>query len=151
LLLVSSSVAVALAVLTRYAGLALIVSGVLGIFLFDKRAPSRKFRTAAIFCVISCILIAGWAIRNLTVAGTATNRSLVFHPIGLREAQQAFGTLSEWLLLDRFQAWIVLPIMGAAVLASGSLLLIVSRSLPSKKSIKAHILGIPIFPRLLLV
>jgi hypothetical protein len=76
---------------------------------------------------------------------------LVFHPIGLREAQQALGTLSEWLLLDRFQAWIVLSIMGAAVLASGNLLLIVNRSLPSKKSIKAHTPGIPTFPRLLLV
>ena len=40
-----------------------------------------------------------WLLRNLLVAGTATNRELFYHPINRSHIWQALYTLSGWLLL----------------------------------------------------
>src|SRR4030042_319237 len=80
LLFASSSVS-ALAVLTRYAGVPLVITGIIGIFFLSKRTHRRKSTDIFIFAAISFLPLAVWLLRNFCVAGRFLYRPLLFHPI----------------------------------------------------------------------
>jgi hypothetical protein len=68
LILFSSSAA--LAVLTRYIGVALILWGTLIILFFSKGALKNKIKSLAIFILISVLPLGLWLIRTYAIAGT---------------------------------------------------------------------------------
>jgi len=97
-LLFASAAAVALAALTRYAGLSLVATGALVVLLFAKRKPTRKLADAAFFVIIALLPLACWMARNALVAGNAAGRTIIFHPIPLGRVRMGLNTLSLWLL-----------------------------------------------------
>ena len=104
LLLMASSGAIALAFLTRYIGAVLVITGIVGIFFLSRKSRKTwygRLGDSAIFVVISSFPMAIWMVRNLYIAGSATNREIVWHPITSGYFKPAMSTLSTWLLLGR--------------------------------------------------
>jgi 4-amino-4-deoxy-L-arabinose transferase-like glycosyltransferase len=95
--LVSCGVLVGLAYLTRYAALGLAVTFLIALMLLH-RTWAKRWQSAAIFLVGLVPWAAGWAIRNVVVGGTATNRKLVWHPITAGNFDTALRTISEFLV-----------------------------------------------------
>jgi 4-amino-4-deoxy-L-arabinose transferase-like glycosyltransferase len=95
-LLVASSAAMGLAFLSRYTGAALVGTGLAALLLFSKRALYGKMRDCVVFGGISIMPVGLWAVRNLDVAGSATNRQIFAHPIGWVHLRQALVSVSTW-------------------------------------------------------
>lgn len=96
-LLIISSIAIALAFLTRYIGITLLMTGVAGIILLCRETYYKRIADSIIFLTVSSLPIIIWSIRNLYIAGSATNREIVFHPISLSHVKSAFFHISIWL------------------------------------------------------
>jgi hypothetical protein len=98
-LLVLTAILVAIAALTRYAGVALGLTAFAGIFFLQKGTLSQKLYNLTLFSLLSGLPLALWMLRNANLAGTATNREFSFHPIAHIHAIQALGTISEWFMI----------------------------------------------------
>jgi hypothetical protein len=141
--LLASSIAVALALLARYTGVILVATGAFGLLVFNKHRFRRRVTDAAAFLLLSCFPAALWSVRNLSVAGTMTNRSLGFHPVPLYELQRGLYHLSLWVIPNVFP-WTYQAMAGAMVfvIIVGTLVaekIIVSKvqkNLPGEDSLK---------------
>lgn len=98
-LLLASAILTGLSLLTRYAGLAVLATGIFGLLLFGDQSFRKRLVDCAIFTVISAVPMALWLLRNLNSTGSATSRELAFHPAGKEHALQALTTLSSWFLV----------------------------------------------------
>ncbi len=98
-ILVLASITSSMALLTRYPGIALILTGSIELFFF---CPSRTFRKRVqdtlLFILLACTPMAFWIGRNMVLAENATNRTLAFHPPGLSHIRGFFYTLSTWVI-----------------------------------------------------
>ncbi len=101
LTLAAASLAVALGFLTRYAGIALVSTGVIGTLLLSRNTWSKKYIDTVLFSTISCGLVSLWVIRNLVVGGTVTSREINFHPLTTEHLRSAIDIISAWLLPNR--------------------------------------------------
>jgi hypothetical protein len=124
LLVAASAGLVGLAVLTRYAGLALIATGCLDILLQGNERLAKRLATAASFGLVAITPLALWSIRNLSVTGTATSRSLNFHLIERSQLWQGMSTTSSWLLVpENAPTPIHLVALGLLGLVTGAAIL----------------------------
>jgi 4-amino-4-deoxy-L-arabinose transferase-like glycosyltransferase len=97
ILLILAGLFVGLTIMTRYAGLALIPAMVLMLLLSPDR-PFKSRLTSAVGIVFLAALPLGlWMLRNLFLAGTATNRQLAFHPFGIQHLKSFIYALSQFL------------------------------------------------------
>lgn len=69
--LLIAAVAAALAVATRYAGVALIATGVLAILFHNRSARGRV--SAILYALVAGLPLAGWLVRNRLIAGTTSD------------------------------------------------------------------------------
>jgi 4-amino-4-deoxy-L-arabinose transferase-like glycosyltransferase len=128
--LVLCGVFVGFAYLTRYAGLALIATFVLALMLLYRDWRNRLASTG-IFIISVIPWIMGWAIRNELVAGSATNRVFVWHPLTAGNFDTALSNIS--MLLMPVGSWqkslISIPIIfeAAVVIILGSILIWIFR------------------------
>jgi 4-amino-4-deoxy-L-arabinose transferase-like glycosyltransferase len=76
-LLVSSAALAALAFLTRYAGVALILAGLVSLLVLDRRSFPARLAKCLVFAAVSALPMALW----LVLGQTARPRPLAFHPI----------------------------------------------------------------------
>lgn len=100
--LIACATFVGIAYLTRYSGLALIATFIVALF-FLHRTWKQRFTSILIFIAATLPWILGWTLRNKLVAGNATNRAFVWHPltaenlnIGLRTVADAFIPVAAW-------------------------------------------------------
>jgi 4-amino-4-deoxy-L-arabinose transferase-like glycosyltransferase len=100
--LVACSAFVGLAYLTRYAALALAITFVIGLLVLHQSWRKRLI-SVGIFAFGLLPWIAGWAIRNSSVGGTTTNRTLVWHPITGANFDTALRSISGFLV--PVEAW----------------------------------------------
>lgn len=116
-LLAAAGLTVSLTYLTRYIGLSLLATGVVAFFMFSKSWKERltKIGWFLLFGLLGGI---GWVVRNMLVAGTAVNRSLLFHPQTADKLQEGTQTLLTFLFPNRFDLYSVAPPVwdGLAVL-----------------------------------
>jgi 4-amino-4-deoxy-L-arabinose transferase-like glycosyltransferase len=101
--LIAAASLAALAMMTRYVGVALIITGVAALLLVRNGDWRSRLGSAMIFGMIACVPLVLWAIRNATLAGGGTDRQVVFHPPGLKEIVVAFSTISSWLLAGKIR------------------------------------------------
>jgi 4-amino-4-deoxy-L-arabinose transferase-like glycosyltransferase len=87
------------ALLTRYAGIALIVTGGLALVILSQRSLWQRLWQASTFAFVSLLPLSLWLVRNMTLAGNATNRTLAYHPPDTQQIVQALDTLSGWLFV----------------------------------------------------
>jgi hypothetical protein len=97
-LLVGSSLAVGLAVTTRYAGVTILPPMLLTIFLVGIGRFRSRVRDALILVGLGSLPLAAWLLRNVVEADSATNRSLSFHPIELADYKTIASSLLEFWL-----------------------------------------------------
>lgn len=94
--LLAAAVAMGLSTLGRYAGLSLVASGTLGILVLGAAGIKQRLRDAGIFLAVSLLPIGLWMVRNQWVGGTATNRTIGFHPAGLDQVSDLIDTVGSW-------------------------------------------------------
>ena len=56
----------------------------------------QRLRDAGIFLAVSLLPIGLWMVRNQWVGGTATNRTIGFHPAGLDQVSDLIDTVGSW-------------------------------------------------------
>lgn len=88
---------VSFAYLTRYSGLALAATFVLAL-LFLNDTWKKRAASAAVFLAGFLPPALAWGIRSRLVAGNATNRALVWHPVTAERLEQGLRTFSEFLV-----------------------------------------------------
>jgi hypothetical protein len=116
--LIGAAILTALTMLTRYAGVVFSITGVLSIILFLHKPWRSRIISATLFGLLSVVPLGLWLIRNRLVAGTTTNRELLFHPIGKAHFSEAITTLASWILIpDTARIWVkVLPFIIIGIL-----------------------------------
>lgn len=105
-MLVIASLLAAAATLTRYAGVSLVATGALAVLAFGVGPFPRRLRDATLFSLLAAGPIALWLARNVFLAGTATSRPLMLHPLPLHVytggAENVWSFLTQGLhVLDR--------------------------------------------------
>ena len=96
-LLLASSVAIALAFLTRYPGMAFVATGTIGLFFLNRETSRDRIRDICIFLAICLLPTALWMTRNMYVAESLTNRNPAFHPITSNKISAGLYTVSTWI------------------------------------------------------
>jgi hypothetical protein len=117
--LVLSSVAIAMALLTRYVGIALVFTGVLVLLFVNGRNFGRRCLDALGFGLIACAPMALWAIRSIRVGEGVSDREFVFHPAGLRQIVVGLSTVSSWLLLGKVRSDLRIFFFVVEIVAAG--------------------------------
>ncbi len=117
--LLAAALATSLALLTRYAGAALVGAGGLSLLFLDRRRWLRRLGASAAFALISILPLAVWTLYTLTTAGHASSRELAFHPIGREQFGQALNTIAGWLLIPNAAPTAIK--LGALIAASAAL------------------------------
>ena len=95
--LIATGILVSFAYLTRYAGLALLVTFLFALILLHNTWRLR-LSSSLIFIASTIPFLLGWAVRNKTVADNATNRTLVWHPLSIENIETGIYNLSEFLV-----------------------------------------------------
>lgn len=144
--LVIAGILMSLAFLTRYAGAALVLTGFLAILLFSRKNLRQRFLAAIIFGCLSVVPMLLWLLRNISMAGTATSREIVFHPINRSHVWQAIFTFSGWFLLPDSAPNIFRFGLGAVILLGATLILLAHRQ---KGRTKQNSSGITEMPQLI--
>jgi hypothetical protein len=98
-ILILSAIVISLATLSRYIGVALVVSGVIGLMLFSPFNTKKRIFDILLFLLLSTSPLILWLVRNQLVAGTATSRELSIHLISKAHIEVAITTLSSWFLI----------------------------------------------------
>jgi Dolichyl-phosphate-mannose-protein mannosyltransferase len=105
--LIGSAILVALAFLSRYIGIVLVVAGGLSILLFSERSLRRRLADGLLFALISAGPMGLWLLRNALAGGTATGRELLFHSINRQQLGLAVTTLGSWVLIPESSSALV--------------------------------------------
>lgn len=94
--LVLSAILTAFAYLTRYAGLALLATFLVSLFILHP-TWRKRFTSIAIFLAGFIPFALAWSIRNRMLADNATNRTLVYHPITTENIQLGIGNFAVFI------------------------------------------------------
>ena len=104
--LILGAITLGMAMITRYAGIALLPPIVLGLFFFGNR-PVKKRSLDTIFLILFASFPLGiWTIRNIFITNSATNRVFAFHPIGLENIKDLLICLFNFILPISLNNWI---------------------------------------------
>lgn len=97
-LLVAACAVLSLALLSRYAGLPVLAVVLVSLLVLGRGELRRRLLVAGAATLAVAVPLAGWLLRNVAEAGTATGRSgATWHPPGLNELGSAVGALAQWL------------------------------------------------------
>jgi hypothetical protein len=109
ILLIASAVA-GLSVLCRYAGFALVASGLFAVLFLGARERRAKFTDALVFAGMAVLPVAFWGARNWHLGGNIFNRTVSFHPIGLEQIFDIPAVLTGWFSFWPLSsvAWVIL-------------------------------------------
>jgi len=115
-----AALTIALSSLTRYVGIATILTGTVAILWFGKQYWKKRLIDAATFFGFSSLPLIGWVLRNYSLAGNTVNRTFGFHPPGLTDLVPATDTICQWLLPVGWgdsTPWVNRVIVGALFLS----------------------------------
>jgi hypothetical protein len=104
--LVLASVCSALAVLSRYAGTAVPLTGFVCLLILKRKPLASKIRPALAFISLSIGPVLLWMGRNFLLTGSASNRTFVFHPIDTDNIRQILGVIFSWITPDIHSHWL---------------------------------------------
>lgn len=97
--LFASTLIVGVATLTRYSGIALVITGCVALLLVANVSFRKRLLNSFLFGLVSVLPLALWMVRNMSVAGSATNRQFSVHPIGRSYFLQALDTIAGWWMV----------------------------------------------------
>ncbi len=118
--ILQAAVATALAMLTRYAGLSLLLTGLGVIAVFGARGLRARIRHAALFTLVAGVPLGVWFIRNTVLVGhSATGRAVAYYSLGHR-FKATPSTLESWIApihVPSIGLWWLIALVGAVLLA----------------------------------
>ncbi|MBN1963883.1 MAG: hypothetical protein JW910_04515 [Anaerolineae bacterium] len=94
-----SAIVIALALLTRYAGAAVMLAALVTIALSQKSLRAR-LRGGVVLVLVSGLPMALWLFRNWTLTGKLSPRTFILNPDPLAPVANTAGSLSTWVLPD---------------------------------------------------
>jgi hypothetical protein len=100
-----AAVAAALAGLTRYIGIAIILAAVPPLALAPRLSRKRRLISVVVHSVIAGLPPSLWLLRNRLVAGDVLSRPFEVHPPGWSSLHDAADAVSGWLLPHRLPLW----------------------------------------------
>ena len=113
--LLAAAVATSTALLTRYAGYALVVASLGALLLSSKRWRDRLGDSAQ-YLLLAGLPLSFWLMRNLRLTGRATNRQWSWHPVGLNKLVSGGRAVAEWIYGGQpTSLWLALPAILAVV------------------------------------
>jgi len=120
-LLLAGGAVIGLAYATRYVGLALVGTVIVGVLWRGPAEKRVRLLDAALVTLAGVLPTVAWMARNLLVTGTATNRTIVWHPMSISYLKRPFSVVWGWLLPFEFTytalyAMIALAVVIASVL-----------------------------------
>ncbi len=118
----------AIATLTRYAGMALVGAAALSIVLLGRDKLDRRLRDAVILGVIGILPLLLWLGGGSSEGGSFANRILAFHPMSNELVVTLLGTANAWFFPLQF---------GVSRYLRGSLSLAITLFVPLLFVIKA--------------
>ena len=98
---VGAAVAAALALLTRFVGIAVAVTGAGALLVPRGERVALRLRRAALFTAAALLPMALWLVRNAWVSGGSVDRSFTLHPAPGRMLHEAAATVSSWAVAGR--------------------------------------------------
>jgi hypothetical protein len=101
--LAGAGLVMSLASLTRFVGLALIITSLLVIILLAV-SLSKGLKEIGVFTSGWLPLVLAWGVRNQIATGFSSNRQVSWHPALWEKYQVGIDRLWSWLLPDRFAA-----------------------------------------------
>lgn len=102
----------ALALLTRYAGIAVIATGFLAIAVIEKSPIRKRIGLLLTYLVVSLTPFTLWTVRNRILAGSMTNRTFVYHSLEWGNRKLGFETISGWFTWSPMPYKITIAISG---------------------------------------
>lgn len=87
-----------LAVLTRYAGLPIILSGFIVMMIVHPEPFKKRLRLGLIYSLSGIAILAIWLQRNMFSTGSLTDRKMVYHPVSSSHIENAMHTMRQWVL-----------------------------------------------------
>lgn len=124
-LLALATCCLGLAMLTRYAGAALLATAALALFLYPNRHWRARLLHTVLFAFLSGLPFFLWLLRSRD--GGAI-RTLSFHPIGREQLQQGLNSVVGWFLIpDSLPTLVKLGLLAALLLPLGAALFLIYR------------------------
>jgi 4-amino-4-deoxy-L-arabinose transferase-like glycosyltransferase len=112
------AVTAGLAIMVRYAGLFLMLLN--GAVLLIAGRPGKRFKErltqATWLSLVTIFPLAAWSVFERVSRGHASDREIVWHPLGHEHMMQGINTLAHWFHLPGRFGWIVLVIIPLTAL-----------------------------------
>ena len=97
--LIVGSAAIGLATLTRYIGVTLIATAILGIFFLSQRTRRRKILDISVLVIFSLLPSSLFLMRNIIIAKTEINRQISIQSINIyKTVKTSFLNLTGWVV-----------------------------------------------------
>lgn len=130
-LLLGSSLFLGLALMTRYIGLTLLPPMIMAILLFSGKPTRARIKNSLVLLATGVSPLAIWLLRNILVGGTATDRTIVFHPINGEHIKSLFNTMYNSWMPIRHQGGLILFLIVSGLALIG-FLLVIRDEMPNK-------------------
>ena len=98
--IVVSGILTSLALLTRYAALSVLATGVLLVLAWPGRTIGARLRAVALYAAVGLPLSVAWSVRNLLQTGTVAGRSEVIESLSGAELRQGGSRVASWFLRE---------------------------------------------------
>ena len=92
-----STLSIGLSCLTRYVGIAFLLTGPVAIFCLGDRDWKNRLADASSFLIVASFPLVIWICRNLWLAGNPVNRTFGFHLPAIKDLLPAIDTMCLWL------------------------------------------------------
>lgn len=113
--LLAAGITTALACLTRYVGVALILTGVFAIIFLSQAQFKKRIIAAIVYAIVSGLPLILWYIRNWLVAGSTSNRVFGIHWPKKGNFLIGIDTITGWFLPQAIPIQIRLYILLACL------------------------------------
>lgn len=134
--LLAAGLFIGLALLTRYAGVAIIGTGVVGLAVLGKNPFRQRLIALFTFTAASGLPLIIWLIRNWIFVGTTTNRDFTFHALNRAHFWEALTTISSWALIPTSAPTLIklVPILMVLLLVGGVSIVLILQAKPENKN-----------------
>jgi hypothetical protein len=126
--LAAAAAAAGLAAVTRYAGVVLLATGCSTLLFLREGSLRRRASDAVLFLAIGATPAVAWGVRSILLTGSATNRTLSWHPPSLLQLKRVFGVLWEWMLPGEFSYPALYAMIGCTLVAAIAAILALRRT-----------------------
>jgi hypothetical protein len=136
-----AAASVAAAVLTRYAAGLIIPLGAVAVLLLRRTPWKARVGDAVRFGIVASLPAALWFARNQVLAGTATNRTLRWHPITIDDVRTFLQVVTAWFSARQYSHWVEGAVL-LGVLLGLAIFLWANRTVESGQVSPASTLGL---------